>query len=215
VENVFWFPPDKNLPPSQPSLHLLYKLHDQDSLEAMSLKDVEYIEEKVILSSAESNGEFGIEDSLLAMEICDPLGMLLFACQIDGCSQEVCSHILSIPPSFSPSLSKDFLYNTEMGYWMGDSTKYLKSLTKDNFQLALVKTGDPQFANIKSKVLLEHLYTKDLLHQSSVGSCQDWWYPVCQHREQGLEHLSTKDLLHQQIPQFVECFLWRCISISL
>jgi len=152
LENVTWFPPDQNLPPSQPSLHLLYKLHAQDSLEAMSIKDVECLEERVILS-LESNGQFEFEDSFLAMKICYPLGTLLFACQIDGCSPEVCSHILSVSPSFAPSLPNDFLYNTEMGYLMGDSTKHLKSLTKDNFQLVLVKTGGTQFANIKSKVL--------------------------------------------------------------
>jgi len=136
MEHVTWFPPDKNLPPCQPRLHLLYMLHAQDFLEAMSLKDVEdveYLEEKIILSSAESDGRLGIEDSLLAMEICDPLDTLLFAYQIDRCSQEDCSHILSVPPSFAPSLSKDFLYNLEMGCLMGDSTRLLKSLTKDNF----------------------------------------------------------------------------------
>jgi len=118
----------------------------------MSIKDVECLEEGVILS-LESNGGFEFEDSFLAMKICYPLGTLLFACQIDGCSPEVCSHILSVSPSFAPSLPNDFLYNTEMGYLMGDITKHLKSLTKDNFQLVLVKTGGTQFANIKSKVL--------------------------------------------------------------
>jgi len=40
---------------------------------------------------------------------------------------------------------------------MGDSTKYLKSLTRDNFQLVLVQTDGTQCASIESKVLSIHL----------------------------------------------------------
>ncbi len=93
-ENAPWFPPDKNLSPSHPSLHLFYRLHTQDSLETMSNSNLEYLGEEVVLSSAEIYAEFEFEDSLLVMKICDPLGTLLFSCQIDGCSQE------SVPTSF-------------------------------------------------------------------------------------------------------------------
>ncbi len=84
----------------------------------------------------------------LAIKICDLLGTLLFAYQIDGCSQEVCSHILSLPPAYAPSLSR---------FEMGHSTKYLMSIARDNFQLVLVKTDGSHCVNIESKVLSIHL----------------------------------------------------------
>jgi len=102
-----------------------------------------------------SNGKFGVQES-------QSYDILLFAHHVsqnhlnDGYAQEVCSHTLSISP-YIHSLPKRFLHSMEISFVADDNvysgTKYLESLAKDNFQLAIIKTDGSQFTNVEKIVL--------------------------------------------------------------
>jgi len=55
----------------------------QDDLEDLSIRDGGHVEEEIAFLSAESNGDFGVDDSLLAIQISEPADILLFAHYVD------------------------------------------------------------------------------------------------------------------------------------
>jgi len=158
---VWFLSPSKNVFSGKPSFLLPYKLLAEGPWKALLLSDIQYI--KALSSSSISNEELRVRDSFVAIGLCAPCGMLLFAQDsievltksddwsyvADGFAQEIYPQVLSA--FYPPSSAKKMERRCVESKIHGDGPKHSNSLAGNVFQHAIKFDGSQFFSCMGSK----------------------------------------------------------------